>query len=409
MTRYQPLYTTPVICRCKNGEWFVFFRYWDASQGKYRPFKRSEDLNRIKNIKEKEAEFKALRDAREMWLEAGWNPITNTFPSASISEMEHISKLKDMTLVAALDFAFKKREKDWGKKTKQDYSSKLKYLLQAIFQLNMTSFRIGDVRRPHYKLILNHVWQERKLSAKGYNLYREFLSTLLGELDQWEVLEYNPVEKITPKQVLKKVSHRPPTQDQRLLIINRIRNEHRPYYRFLAILYGCTIRPKEITGIKIKSLHRLEQMFRLIPDGNSTTKTKTERDVAIPDWVMDLLMEMNLHNYDPEWYIFSSRNKYGTFLPGPNRMHSNTPTGWWRKLVKDPPEKGGLGQDVDQYSLKKLSGDDMVRLQRREGVDKLLDLPKMQMGHSSNQMTEVYVTEHKEIMKELVKRKMPVL
>jgi hypothetical protein len=56
-------------------------------------------------------------------------------------------------------------------------------------------------------------------------------------------------------------------------------------------------------------------------------------------------------------------------------MHSNTPTSWWRKIVKED-----LKQDVNQYSLKKLSGDDMVRLQRREGVDKLLDLPKAQMG-----------------------------
>jgi len=57
--------------------------------------------------------------------------------------------------------------------------------------------------------------------------------------------------------------------------------------------------------------------------------------VAIPDWVMDLLAELNLHNCDPEDYIFSSYNKYKTFLLGKTCMHSNTPTSWWRKIVKE--------------------------------------------------------------------------
>ncbi|MCM5528988.1 tyrosine-type recombinase/integrase [Parasegetibacter sp. NRK P23] len=408
MTRQKKLYSTPTICKCKNGEWFVFFRFLDIETGKYKPFKFSEGLNRIKNPKEKEAEFKALRQAREILLESGWNPITKSYPLKNAHE-EELAELSKMTFSKALDFAFKKKSVDWARKTKLDFTSVIKGVKQAASACHLINEPVALLKRAHYKILLDKVIELRKFSSKGYNKYRRFLSSLLSELVEWEVLEYNPIDKIKTKDEIKTVCHRPPTQDQRLVIVNRIKTEHRPYYRFISVLYGCTIRPKEITALKVKNLHQLEQVFRLIPDDEGSTKTKYEREVAIPDWVLDLLMEMNLHKYDPEWYIFSTRNKYGSFLPGPTRMHPNTPSNYWKKIVKDPVEKGGLGMDVNQYSLKKLSGDDMIRLQRREGVDKLLELPRQQMGHTDSKQTETYVTEHLEVMKELVKRKMPIL
>lgn len=320
-----------------------------------------------------------------------------------------MDKLQQMDFEHALDYAYKKKAPDWSHKTKQDYKSKVKYLKQGAVSLGILDMRITEIKRFHFRNLLEKIKQTRKLTAAGYNIYREYLSSLLGELESYEIIEYNPVEKIKPKETIKTKAHRPPTKDQQLLIMNRIRDTNRPFYRFLSVLYGCTIRPKEICGLKIKHLHKLEQIFRLTPDDQSSTKTKFEREPVIPDWVLDLLMEMKLDSYPPDYYIFTTTNKAGKFLPGPKRMHSNTPTNWWRDIVKAPLAQGGLGLDIDQYGLKKLSGDDMVRLQRREQVDKLLEMPKAQMGHTDTQMTEVYVEEHHEIIKEMIKRKMPVL
>jgi integrase len=146
-------------------------------------------------------------------------------------------------------------------------------------------------------------------------------------------------------------------------------------------------------------------MFRIVPDREEeNSKTLIEREVIIPDWVMQLLDELKLERYNEEHYIFSTRNKYGTFMPGMNRMHSNTPTRWWRKIVKED-----LKLDVNQYSLKKLAGNDMVRLLYNERVNDLIKLPQQQMGHTTSKMTETYVHEHKNIENEILKRKMPVL
>jgi len=214
-------------------------------------------------------------------------------------------------------------------------------------------------------------------------------------------LDSNLIRDIKTKDVLKTISHRPPTQDQRILIVNKIKTHHRDYFRFLAVEYGCTIRPKEITQIKIKHLHKMEGLFRLPAE---ITKAGVERDVAIPNWLMDLLSELNLHLYDPEYYIFGGGGKTKMCKPGPLKMHSNSSTSWWRRIVKEE-----LKINVNQYALKKLSGDDMIKLQRREGVDKLLELPKLMMGHADTSMTEVYVSYHKDVLQDLIRQKMPEL
>jgi integrase len=386
--------------------WRVEFRFFDSRTGKWhpKPFAYKHGINYIKNYRERIAEVNAMKTAILIKLNQGWNPITNTTRVKSPAEIE-IENLQQMNFSEAMDFAFKKKTKDWSKRTRQSYEGVIKYLKEAVISAGLYDLKISEMKRRHFKLLLEEVTEKRKLSAKGYNKYREYLSSLVGELIQWDAMEYNLIRDIKTKEVLKTVAHRPPTKDQRLAIVSHIKSQHPDYYRYLAVLYGCTIRPKEITGLKIKHLHKIEQVFRLIPDRiEETTKTNFEREIPIPNWLMDLLSQLNLHKYDPDWYIFSTRNKYSSFLPGPNRMHTNTTNLWWRTIVKE-----GLKIDVNQYSLKKLSGDDMVRLQRREHADNLLELPRMMMGHTKQGQTEDYVTEHREVLKDLIRNKMPEL
>ena len=391
----------------KDKDWYVRFRYFDERTGKWvlKIYKGGVNHTDIPT-KERVAQLNALKKALLYKLEVEqWNPLTKTYPQEITAGEMDLQKLKQMTFYQALDYAVKKKSVDWSHKTKQDYNTAVKYLKKASDILNISGTVIVDLQRLHYRSLLEKVRETRNLTSKGFNKYRDYLSSLIGELVQYDILDYNPIHKIKSKEVIKVQAHRPPTKDERIIIVDRIRNEYPAYYRFISVLYGCTIRPKEICALKIKHLHKLEQIFRIIPNRQEeNSKTLIEREVVIPDWVMSTLSTLNLHNYDPEWYIFSSRNKYGTFFPGPNRMHSNTPTSWWRRIVKKD-----LKLDVNQYSLKKLSGNDMVKLQVHEGVDKLLEMPRQQMGHTTTKMTETYVDAHREIMNELLKRKMPVL
>jgi integrase len=412
MAHNQKSWTEPQIYP-KNAKpcdlsktWRVWFRFFHSGKWSYisRKGDHSRTLGSIKNFKERLAFAGDIQAALKYRLEVmGWNPITNSYPTKTAKEIE-VERLSKLSFSEALDFAYKKKKPDWSHKTGQDYSSIIKYLKQAGNALGFTYTPIKELRRPHYKLLLEEVTGLRALAPTGYNKYREFLSSLITEMVEWDVVEHNFIHDIKTKQVEKRVAHRPPTQDQRLLIVEKIKINYPEYYRFLAVLYGCTIRPVEITRLQIKHLHKLEGIFRLPAP---ITKKGIEREVPIPDWVMDLLSELNLHAYPPEYFIFSGKG--AMFLPGKKQMGKNAPTRWWRNIVKKPRDKGGLDLEVSQYSLKKLSGDDMVRLQRREGATNLLELPRIMMGHANQDQTETYVSEHKEVMKELIQKKMPHL
>lgn len=387
----------------------VWFRFYDQENHKWsNPIRRKPALPPICSKEDHYLELKALRQAIIFKLNVqGWNPLNNTYSTAKEDDEfdVELQKLKDLSLSDSLTFAFNKKKTDWSKRTCQCFEGVIKYLKQAAEYVELNNKKINEFRLPHYRVLLETVKDLRKLSNQGFNKYREYLSSLITELIQWEVVELNLVHHVKTKDVIKRLANRPPTKDEQLLIVTAVKKENYPYYRFLAVLYGTTLRPKEITSLKIKHLHKKESIFRIPYDEiEENLKTKADREVVIPNWVMGLLMEMNLQNHNPENYIFSTFNKYRSFIPGPNRMHPNTTNHWWRKIVKE-----GLGLNVNQYGLKKLSGNDMVKLQMLHNTDKLLQLPQMQMGHAEEKQTKVYVQEHLEVMKELVKNQMPVL
>ena len=387
--------------------WYVRFRYYHQQTSSWKLIIRKIGVNsKGLSLSERKDQLIALHDAVEFKLiYQGWNPIDNTYSIQKSTEDYDLDSLKAMPLTTALQFAYDKKKADWSPKTRQDYASMLKYIKEAAVLLMINFKPIEEIKRIHCRLILDKVKEHRNLSNKGYNKYRETLSSFFSELEEFEVVEYNPVHKLKSKEEVKVFAHRPPTEVQRQIIIDKIKREHYNYYRFICVLYGCTLRPKEITRLKVKDLIREEQIFRIIPDkeeGNS--KTAVQREVVIPDWLMKMLEEMNLQYCEPEWYIFSGKQGGKMFMPGRHRMHSNSPTRWWKNIVKEE-----LGFNVTQYSLKKLAGNDMVKLQVANGVQDLLALPKLQMGHSSTSMTEVYVDEHKKVLNEIMKKKMPVL
>jgi integrase len=362
-----------------SKEWRVWFIY----DGKM--ISRQGSLAECKTFAQRYARAKALVDLLQERLDRGWNPVTNTYPIKSLEELEK-ERLQSMSFVDALDYAYGKKIKDWSHKSAQDYRSIIKGLKASAPDLLVT-----EMKRRDYKELLEAVTN----SPGSFNKYRSMLSGLISELVEWDIIEYNPIRDIKTKQEQKTFAHRPPTKDERVLIVNRLK-QNPEYFRFVALVYGCGIRPKEISRIRIKHLHKQESIFRL---SKEVTKTGNERDVIIPNWVMNLLAEMNLHNFTGETFLFSKN-----FLPGTKQLPVNKSHQEWKKLVKE-----GLGIDVNLYSLKKLSGDDMVKLQRQEGVMNLLQLPQMQFGHENKEMTETYVREHKEVLKEVIVKHMPEL
>jgi integrase len=380
--------------------WRVRFRYFHS--GKWHQISRKGILNSISSYSERKQEAGRIIHILKTRLGFRLEPSHEHLPRKDL-QRNGTGTSEILHLRGSPGLCASEEKKRPFPKSYQDYRSCIKFLKSAAEDLQYTK-QIKDFRRADFKIILEEVTDQRKLGPTGYNKYRTFLSSLVGELVEWDIMEVNPVRDIKTKDTPRHFAHRPPTKDQRIAIISRIKEVNRPYYRFLSVLYGCAIRPIEITRLQVKHLNKMEGVFRLPAN---LTKNRQEAEVAVPHWLMDLLSEMNLHSYPGDYYIFSGRGSM--FLPGKNKMHANSTHTLWKKIVKAPVKEGGLGMDVDLYSFKKMSADDLVLLQRREGADNLLSGVREHFRHSDEKQTEVYTQEHKRVVKDLIREKMPVL
>ncbi len=384
----------------KNG-WRVRFNY--LHDDKWIRFSFSQGINRIKDYGERLAQAEVLKNLLTNKLKfEGWNPVTDTYnPEVHPEVDQQIKAMQQMSLEDAMSFVFGKRKDEWTRKTQQDYSSMLKYLKKAAMLCKLHDKGVHLFQGAHFKLLLETVEKVRNLSHKGYNKYRDYLSTLVGEMVQWDIIQHNYIHNIRLKKEPKTLAHQPPDDNDRVLIVNHIKKEHPDYFMFLCLIYGCTLRPKEILGLKVSDIDFRKQTIRLKAEN---AKTGTERNVALPNWVKDMLEDFLIrHPHKPHHYLFTS-NGQGTFLPGWKTPGKNMAHRTWKILVKE-----GLGLETTQYSLKKLAGNDMIKLQQERGVLSLLELPRVQMGHSNSRQTEVYVTEHKKAIDKVIRDYMPEL
>jgi hypothetical protein len=84
-------------------------------------------------------------------------------------------------------------------------------------------------------------------------------------------------------------------------------------------------------------------------------------------------------------------------------LYADKKQSWLRKYIE--LSNGIPSNDtINRQSLKSFPAM-KVKLQRTEGIDKLLELPQLQMGHTSSKTIAIYVSEHVEILKEILKRK----
>jgi integrase len=383
-------YTDPQVST-SGDRWFVWFKF----EGRTLKYYGGVNYTALKKSpKQRKVEIKGLLKLWESLLAEGFNPLTRSYETESGPESGLYS------FVEALEYARQKKTSSgaWKKKTQQDYKSSIKFLTQAAHTCGLADTPIAKLRKADYKRILESVQSTRTLEGTGYNKYRDHLSSLIGEVAEWELIESNPVETIKMQPVIKKFAHEKPTPSERIKIVEAIKENKPTFYRFCSTLYGTTIREKEILALQIGDFHLSDQVIKIVPDkSRDNSKVLGERRIVIPDTLLKVLLQLNLEAFPINYYVFSKN-----YLPGPTRMHSNTPTSHWRDIVKT-----GLKIDKDLYGLKKLGGDVMIDIQAE--VKKMIELPQRQMGHTTSGMTEVYVQRHIEIMNDLFRRNMPEL
>jgi len=371
------IYSIPKLCKAKGG-WYIHFRY-EGIQKRYK-FK----LNYIHDLEKREREFKMLRKALHKKLKSGWNPLVPDFETEQ----------DQMSLSEAIDFALEKKKENLAPKSYSGYKGSVKFFKEAILKLHLQHMTIDETKRIHIKKISAKAKNLNNWSNKAYNKNLNYLSAVMDELLEWDILEYNLVHKIKRLPVEESMANRPPELIEHETIKKELMNNHPFFCKFMETEYHTGIRPKEILSIQLNMIHLDAREIRLPP--KVTKSGIKKRNVIINNHLHKILSEMELSMYPEDFYLFGSYREKGRgnvgkrldFIPGPTPIKRDTATKRWKIIVKD-----GLKIDVNMYAYKHKGGDDKLIA----GVD--LDSIRNQYGHSEKKMTERYVKQIKGVYK----------
>lgn len=411
----EKLYSDPEICpktptpADMTKRWFINVRYFDVEAGKWRQFPIKKGINKIKKFKERLLEAKALLAAVKDALAKGWNPITGEFPA--VDPLKDLQQLDNMTFIQAVKFGLEKCST--SPRTYSNYRNSSNRIMKAARRVSLrgdekeydfTALKISDVKKKHIKVLLDHCKKTYRWSNKAYNKHMGYFRAILGRLEEYEVLNYNPASKIKELPVSETKKFVPYTEAEKKQIREHLFLNHYGFFVYLMVEYDTGMRPNEILALQMKDVDLIRRTITIVPElSRDNSKTKNIRYVPITNSLLLLLREWLKETPPAGWYIFGSPYESGRgnsgsakhgrgsmhpdyFKPSGTRIKRDTVTRLWKKLIIDD-----LGIKKYLYAGKHTGADDKILA----GID--LEALKEMYGHTSKYMTMEYVTKLKEI------------
>jgi len=286
-----------------------------------------------------------LKNELDLLNFSGYNPITKTIVPPDEPDIIPGDIHPDMPLIDALNAA--KEKKKWTHETKLNLKSVISFTTIAINQLGYDTLKISSVTRRHVKIILDQLEKVKKgsWSNNNYNHYRKHLSMLWCELEEYEAVEYNVVEKIKKRPTLQKLKE-VLNDEQRSIIDKKLRKDHYHYWIFINLFFHSGTRRREICELKPSNINLIKQVYKtiVIKGGIHREVERPIKDIAVPFWEWALLRCKN------DQYIFGAG-----FTPGETHVTPDHVTRKWKRVVKDE-----LKINIGLYSLKHLNTDEIT-------------------------------------------------
>jgi len=364
------VYTIPQV-KTRGTRSFIEFIY-DKER-----FRLTFDLNRIKNLKERQKNFEIYRAEIERKLHNGWNPNENE---------DEVNETNYNSLTESLHFALQKKKGTVRESTFKDYEITVAKFIEHSKRFKLNDADIKDITRKDILNILSAMTIKYRWSNKTFNKYLGNIRTLFSVLTEWEYIDQNICRDIRLKKTTQSDYYEPANDIQLKLIKDHLENDFSNLWDFVFFLFQTGLRPNEILLIQ---LHMIDLKNRVIVLPKEIIKTSVKRIVPIDDYIYEYLLSKNLKQYDSDYYLFGSNRKYKNkgisnetdLVPSPNPVPRKTVSKWWQRKVEIP-----LGIDVKMYSFKHLTAN--KRLEAGQSLDDVQHL----FGHTNKAMTRVYAT-----------------
>lgn len=365
--------TRPVV-RLRNPDariYEVFFIVYDPA-GHRHNMRYSKGIN-SRPPSDRIHEARAMADVLWEALSKGWNPLVNKFPKFE----KEIPFAQNLTLPSALSYAADIKRKTLSKYSMYDYDGCVRFMTAAARKCQLDQTLITSIKKPDIRNLIAQAKEDNNWSNKARNKYLTILRALLGVMEEQDILDYNPAGKIKMEREEETIGYRRLTDHEKELVAAHLLLHAPAFFDYLMFIYDDGVRRTETLQIKVGDINLVRDEIRIRAD---VAKTNKERIIPITPTIREVLMNREIWKLPADQYLFSSNG----FLPGPVPYHPNTPTSWWKRLVQNPVDAGGLGIDCKMYSLKHKGADDKIEA----GID--LDVLKTLYGHRSTQMTEIY-------------------
>lgn len=252
----------------RGKDWYVQYSFLNPSTGKFKRFKVKENLNRIKDPKEKEAYATLLKDAINLGLKEGYDPFGKKLVVA----------VKNWTLIQGLNY-FKQNLEGRGlrKRTIQTYQSVIKMLSK--WCVPIWNENIREIKKQHIQNLLISAKLGNLWTNTTYNNNLTFTKAIFNYLIDQEILEISPAERIKPlpAQITK---HR--YFDNKTF--QKIKEKADPeLLSFIMFLYHTGTRPNEARQLTHENI-LIDRKLLFIPA--SISKNKKDDYVPLTDYVL---------------------------------------------------------------------------------------------------------------------------
>lgn len=221
--------------------------------------------------------------------------------------------------------------------------------------------------------LLEEMYVGRGNSAVTRNNYLTFVRIFCSFLLDHQYIQINPSEGIAflSKKKMKKI--RTVIEEKDIIrLCDYLERNNKHFLLACYILHYCFVRPKEMSYIKLSDISIKKQTLFISGD---ISKNRDSAIVTIPEKVIHLMLELEIFNNPPEFYLFSE-----TFQPGRTHKYSKQFTDYWALTIR---KQLNFPMKYQFYSLKDTGITEMLRRYDTLTV-------RDQARHSSIEMTNKY-------------------
>lgn len=377
---HKKKFTSPKIYSAKGDlskRWYVYFSFRDPVTGK---LKRQKNIygnaNTHKNKEDRLALLSRYRRRLLKLLKEGFNPYvdntelykaklvgkdnskpwqnrsqkqlaspivykkTNTEKTKaprSIKVSEELKNESGMTLREAFAFSLKLKAKEITARSHRDYEYTSNAFVKWAKEHRPELKTIKQIDKKTALGFLNYILL--KSSARNRNNYRLHLSSLFQKLEDNEIIQSNPIKKISALRSIPK-RNKSYTTEEHTKIFEYLKKTDPILLLYIKFVSYNFLRPIEVCRLKIKDID-LKNKTLQFKAKNSPLKTK-----LIPKKILDELPDLS--KLDPEFHLFTPIKIGGEW--DAHDVHKSTYfSKRYKKIVKD---HFNLDKDQTLYSFR---------------------------------------------------------